>query len=274
VKKIDDPKTPEFASWDSYDSFARRVRNHRRFILEPEARAFLDTVRATLKGRNVKIGAGTILYRAQRGVDYDPFDDGGEEIAEGPHGFGPKRMKPQPNRANEGRVNPAGIPVLYLASDEQVAISEVRPWTGSEISVAQFRILRDLKGVNLTLGHGKMSIGHLKISDLLGGGEPDAAAKEKAVWIEIDNAFSRPVTLSDDTADYVPTQILAEFFRDAGYDAVIYRSQFGKKGHNIAIFNVNDAEAINGAPYEVTEIEVKYKEIGNRWFSKPPDAGV
>jgi hypothetical protein len=265
---IDDPKLPEFASWRSYQEFARRVRRARRYVWPNEVQAFLDTVFATLRDRDLKISQGTILYRAQLGIDYDPLvDEGGIEIGEEAHGFGSVRMKPLADRAKEGRVNPAGIPVLYLASTEQTAISEVRPWVGSEVSVAQFKILRDLRAVDVSLGHGKSPIGNLTFANLLGEKPADAKRKEKAVWIDIDNAFSQPVTVSDDAADYVPTQILAERFQDAGYEAIIYRSQFGEKGYNVALFNVADADAINCAPYQVGSIEVKYKEIGNRWFS-------
>ncbi len=266
---LDDPKKPEFASWTSYQEFARRVRYTSRYVWGSEIQSFLDTVLATIRNRDRRIPRDTVLYRAQRGIEYETVtDEDGNEIGEEPHGFGAKRMKPITNRAREGRVNPAGIPVLYLASAEQTAISEVRPWIGSEISVAQFRVLRDLRAIDLSVGHGQMSIGHLKFEHLLGEEMPDAGMKEKAVWIDIDNAFSRPVTLSDDTADYVPTQILAELFRHTGYDAIVYRSQFGEKGYNIALFNVEYAEPINCAPYQVTGIEVKYEEIGNRWFSK------
>jgi RES domain len=265
--ELDDPAKPEFASWSSYREFERRVRHTRRFVWKPEVRAFLDTVGATLKGRDVKISDGTLLYRAQLGIDYDPVnDEDGNQIGEEPHGFDEVRMKPLSNRAKEGRVNPAGITVLYLASAEKVAVSEVRPWVGSELSVAQFEIVRDLKAVNLSVGHGLTSIGHLTFAHLLGEEKADAETKEKAVWIDIDNAFSRPVTPSDDLADYVPTQILAELFRDADYDAIIYRSQFGEKGYNIALFNPEDAEPINCAPYQVTVVDVVYKVIGNRWF--------
>jgi hypothetical protein len=241
--ELDDPAKPEFASWRSYREFARRVRHTRRFVWEPEVRAFLDTVSATLKGRDVKISDGTLLYRAQLGIDYDPVtDEDGNQIGEEPHGFGSVRMKPLSNRAKEGRVNPAGINVLYLASAEKVAVSEVRPWVGSELSVAQFEIVRDLKAVDLSIGHGLTSFGHLRIAHLLGEEKPDVETKEKAVWIDIDNAFSRPVTPSDDLADCVPTQILAELFRNTDYDAIIYRSQFGEKGYNIALFKAEDAE--------------------------------
>ncbi len=265
---LDDPKKPEFASWRSYQEFAWRVRHTRRYVWDSKIQAFLDTVLATLKDRDVKISEGTILCRAQPGVDYHSVEDeSGNEIGEEQVGFGPERMKPLANRAIEGRANAAGIPVIYLAVSEQTAVSEIRPWVGAAISVAQFKVVRDLIAVNLSSGHGQTSLAHLTFADLEGTETPAAQKKETAVWIDIDNAFSRPVTRSDDAADYVPTQILAELFRNAGYEAIIYRSQFVENGYNVAIFDLADAEAINCAPYEVTAVEVQYKQIGNRWFS-------
>ncbi|HRK95748.1 MAG TPA: RES family NAD+ phosphorylase [Rhodospirillales bacterium] len=260
----DDPDKPEFGCRRSYWNFAQRVRHVRRYVWDPETRAFLDTVLATLRDRDVPIPEGTIFFRAQSGIDYAPVVEDGVEMGEVPYGFGPARMKPLANQAREGRVNPVAISVLYLASEKQTAISEVRPWVGAEISVAQFKVLRNLRAVDLSPGYGKRWI-DLSVFDP--GSQPDAKQKEKGVWIDIDNAFSRPVTLSDDSADYVPTQILAELFKNAGYDAIIYRSQFGEKGYNIALFNVEDAEVINCAPYQVRGIEVTFEQIGNMWFS-------
>lgn len=261
--QIDDPKGPEFASWRSYQDFARGVRRERRYVWEQEVTAFLDTVLATIRERDRTISEESILYRAQHGIVYREDDDGVDILA-----YGGERMKPFSDRAKEGRANSAGISILYLASSEQTAISEVRPWIGSELSVAQFRISRDVKVINLSLGHGQTSFQHLFFSELLGEKPVSREKKEEAVWIDIDNAFSRPVTRSDETADYVPTQILAELFCDNGYDGLVYRSQFGESGYNIGLFNVGDAEIINAAPYQVTDIDVKFEEIGNRWFSK------
>ena len=56
-------------------------------------------------------------------------------------------------------------------------------------------------------------------------------------------------------------------FRDAGYDAIIYRSQLGETGYNVALLKVEDAQPINCVPHEVTGVEVRYNEIANRWFS-------
>lgn len=201
-----------------------------------------------------------MLYRAQRGVDYVTSDD---DIPEAIVGFSAERMKPRPNRSTEGRANPSGISVLYLGTEERTVISEVRPWVGDEISVAQFQLNRQLKALDLSRGHGRSAILEFLTEDPLSLEE-----REEAVWLDIDNAFSEPVTKSDDTAaDYVPTQILAEVFANAGYEAIIYKSQFGEKGFNIVLFNPDDASVINCAPYTVTGFHVSFKQSGNFWFT-------
>lgn len=265
---LDNPQTGEFASWDSYSDFAKRVRHHRRFVWSREVEAFLGTVRATIHDRDVELQEGMILYRAQRGIDWHMrTDEDGNELCEEPVGYGRARMKPRDGQALEGRANPAGIPVLYLGTTMKTVISEVRPWVGASVSVAQFKILRPLKALDLSIGHGKSALSEIGFRSLFNQESPDANKKKNAVWIEIDNAFSRPITLSDDAADYVPTQILAELFRDAGYDAIVYKSQFGEKGFNIVLFDPANADPINCAPYEVTALEVQFTQTGNPWFS-------
>lgn len=259
---LDDPSKPEFASYDSYRNFAFRVRHQRRYVWDAPVQAFVDTVLATIKDRDADLRKGTILFRAQAGIEYHSPD---KDRAEEPSGYGAARMKPRPNRSTEGRANPAGMPVLYLGTTELNVISEIRPWVGAEVSVAQFRLKRKLRVLDLSRGHGKSHL-NLLLGHILNGTPMSADEKERAVWISVDNAFSQPVTRSDDMADYVPTQILAEVFRNAGYDAIGYKSQFGEKGLNIVLFNPDDADVINCTPYRVTGLEVSFKEIGNRWY--------
>lgn len=264
----DDSPFKEFASWSSYNRFARSVRHERRYVWTDEESAFLKAVRATIRGRDVQIPEGMILFRAQRGTDWQiQTDEHGNELGEYPIGFDALRMKPRINQATEGRANPAGIPFLYLGTTEQTVISEVRPWVGAWVSVAQFKILRTLRALDLSLGHGQLSIGDIPLRQLAGEEPMCPDAKEKAVWIDIDNAFSRPITLSDDAADYAPTQILAELFRDAGYDAIVYKSLFGEKGFNVALFSPDDADILNCAPYKVTGLNLSFEQSGDHWFS-------
>lgn len=265
----DNPQGPEFASWRSFRIFEERVIRERRHIWGPRIETFLETVLATLRGRDMEISVGSILWRAQIGIDFVPLtDDDGSTYGEEPIGLPPERMKPTADYSREGRANAAGIPVLYLASTKQTAISEVRPWVGSDISVAQFKIVRNLRAIDLTQGHGQSSWQGMTFRQLSGDDPPDVEAKERAVWIDIDNAFSRPVTLSDDKEHYIPTRILAELFQEAGYDALVYRSQFGqgdKPGYNVALFRLEDAEIASCVPCTVESIEVKFTEIGN-WY--------
>ena len=272
TEAVDDPQTPEFASWKSYRKFEERVIRYRRHIWDRAIGAFLDTVMRTSQNRAAEIPKGIILWRAQLGVDYVPFRDAsGEEAGEEPMGLSGTRMQPIAEYTREGRANSSGIPVLYLASTERTAISEVRPWVGSEVSVAQFRVTRPLNAIDLTPGHGKPSWSGLTLNQLWGKEEVNAEDKAKAVWNDIDNAFSKPVTLHDERENYVPTRILAELFREAGYDAIVYRSQFGQDGRdgfNIAVFKLEDAEILNCAPYSVESIEVNFKDSGHRWYAR------
>lgn len=262
---------PEFAHWDSYSRFARYVRTVSRYVLGEEHRAFLDTVLATAKGRGGELKEGLLVYRAQRGVEWcDKTDSDGNWIGEDVWGFGASRMKPLTDRAREGRVNPAGIPVLYVGTLALTAISEVRPWIGAEVSVAKCKLLRALRTLDLSTGHGQSPISGAILGHVLGERDLTAREKEKAVWIEIDNAFSTPVTLSDDHADYAPTQILAELFRSVGYDAIIYKSHFGddgeRLGYNIAIFDPSAVEIVSCAPYQIKAIKIEVEPTGNPWF--------
>ena len=273
----DDPTKPEFADWRSYQRFAQGVRRGRRYVWEPVARAFLETVSATLHDRDVEVPKGTILYRAQQGIDYADYTDESGTVIEGiePVAFGPQRMKPLATKAVEGRANASGIAVLYLSIAAETAIAEVRPWLGSELSVAQFRVLRDLKVIDLTRGHDKSSLEQMIFARLSGEREATPEEKQKAVWTDIDAAFSRPVTAHGDSAEYVPTQILAELFRSLGYEGLIYRSNFGDEGYNLALFDLDSTKAINAAPYPVTGVKVCFEECGNRWFSRDEsEAGV
>ena len=275
MKNSHDPEEPEFYSWRGYWSFAKQVRTQRRFVWDVDIQTFLDTVSKTLEERAVEIGEGQLLWRAQLGIEPIPIeDDDGNVVGTEPQGFWPERMKPLPNSNTEGRVNPAGIPVFYMATNRGTAISEVRPWIGSGVSVAQFKVRRGLKAVDLSKKRDDSKLGRNIPVDDEGWwlAEPnDPKEKEQYVWRDIERAFSKPVALTDDRTAYVPTQILAELFRREGFDAVIYQSAFGKDGYNVALFSLDDAEILNCSPYEVMNLEITFRQIGNSWFAQQND---
>jgi len=247
----------EFTSWRSYWNFHHSVLNKGRYIRTEESEAFLNAVLETSAKREKVIEANTILWRAQLGHDYQPHFEGGQYVDDIPCPFDPDRMKPLKNEATEGRVNPKGMPYLYLASDKATAMGEVRGWIGSLISAGQFRLNCDLTVVDCRVNEEESFIYYFK--------EPDAQEREKLVWSDINRAFSHPITNTDKRADYAPTQILAELFKTNGFDAIVYTSSLGK-GSNIAVFDVNKADLIMCSLFKVKNINYTFDECANPYF--------
>jgi hypothetical protein len=134
----------EFNSWRSYWEFARKVRQRTRYVFDAEVQNFLNVLRETGKERTAVLNVGMLLWRAQLGHAWEPIHQEGKYIDRGPAPYPPKRMRPLQGRAVEGRANPKGISHLYTSTDRDTALAEVRPWFGSLISVAQFKVRRSL----------------------------------------------------------------------------------------------------------------------------------
>lgn len=242
----------EFRSWRSYRDFAYRVRRKSRYIRTPEDEDFLREVLRTSESRIMDLPEGTGLWRAQLGHVWRPRCEGDRHVDDVPAAFPPERMKPLLGRATEGRANPKGIPVLYLSTRRKTAMSEVRPWLGSMVSCARFRITRSLRIVNFSVHQDCGFVVYFK--------EPDASKREDAVWKHIDRSFSEPTTSADDTADYVPTQLIAELFKSEGYDGIAYKSAFGKKGYNIILFDPAVAELTHCTLFEASSLKFGFRQ--------------
>lgn len=264
---------PGFKSFSSYGDFAREIKRHSRFIRSQETEDFLLAVSGTVQPRQATLPAGKTLCRAQVGyetvrrVDEDHEFD--EELP-----FGRDRMVPQSDRAREGRVNPQGIPCLYLAINPETALAEVRPGMDSLVSVGFFKTLRDLLIVDCSwypehpgFLHHLLNTPWDEIDEP--DKEPEPAALERAAWGDIDHAFARPVTRSDDAADYAPTQVLAELFKSKGMDGLVYKSALREDGYNIALFDLEAAKIHSCQLYQVEKIRYSSAKYGSPWYLRP-----
>jgi hypothetical protein len=231
-----------FRSQHAYRDFVASVRQSSRYVRTADQQAFLDAVAATVPARSVTMNRGQILWRAQLDHDWRPYEDGIDVPA--PHPI--ERMKPLPGKVSDGRANPRGIACLYLASKAETAILEVRPLIGTYVSVAQFRARRELRLVDCAQD---------KIGFLLNR-SPSAEETEKAVWSDMNRAFSAPVQRGDESLDYIPTQILAETFKSLHYDGVGYKSGYGEDGLNAALFDLAAADLVTCGLYRVKDVSV------------------
>lgn len=249
----------------AYRSFADFIRRRGRYIRDTNSQKFLDSVLETATKRKHEIKTGAKLWRAQLDHGWrehrEQLEDGSEVVmGELPAPASNSRMVPLVDRAKEGRVNPKGIPCLYLATSRETALAEVRPWVGSLVSIGLFVTSRPLALVNCAADLGF----RLTEFDLLTD-PPTRLTDEEVegwVWRDINEAFARPVTPSDDRADYAATQVLAEAFRFAEFDGILYASKVGT-GLSVACFDINAASLVRCELREVESIAFSSSEVAN-----------
>jgi len=155
-----------------------------------------------------------------------------------------KMGAPLNHEAKNGRLNPSGIPYLYLADSIETAVSEVRPWIDCDLTVAEFEIERDLSFVTFS----RKRFGDIAVEQ---PEELEKFAAAETTWREfITFMFSCPFDPRDDAA-YAPTQYVAERVKKEGFDGIIYDSTLKQGGFNIALFSPTSA-----APSKLLKVRV------------------
>ena len=160
---------------------------------------------------------------------------------------------PSADRARSGRANRKGEPVLYLASNTETALSEVRPWKGAAVAVAEIKIKWELGIINLL---------NFKLLE-------SPFFEEDIEWkIQLSHLLytfaeelSRPIIPGEEDKLYLPSQHLCDLIRKFNYDGVIYPSTMGA-GYNVVLFNPESAEPLNVKYYKIREIPYKFDELG------------
>lgn len=228
------------------DKFIQSVLESERHFLSPENLDFLDQLYASSQTRIKQIAAGSIFFRAR--INHSPDKPIPKED-----------MVPTPGLRSEGRVNPYNVNVLYMSNKPGVAVAEVRPGLFEPCTVASFRTTKELRVIDFT-------------SDDISRYDQDEtdADEETAVWIELNKCFSTSFASNETRLNYIPTQIISEFFKSKGCDGVMYQSQFDLSqaelapfdstdptpktdglNINIALFDMKAAEAIETSLYQI-----------------------
>jgi RES domain-containing protein len=231
-----------FADLHAFSRLIRELRFENRFFLsEGPSRFLAGLIKYTKQYKTHSFSSGQHFYRAR-------VHEFRMEVASYPL----DRMgSPPSHKATHGRLNPVGIPYLYLANDIDTAVSEVRPWIGCQITVAEFALQHDVSVINFSN----------KVFTSVPSG--DAAAAE-FTWRElITSMFSMPFDPRDDTA-YMATQYIAERIKKEGFDGILYDSALNKDGYNLTLFHHEAAK-----PHRGFKVEVKSISYQNRVSELP-----
>ena len=230
---------------DDFYMFSDGSKYNYRYFFADKHLKFFKHLEDTCAKRILKLSEGKILYRSQiGGTPLESDDEFNKKLV--PHPF--ERMKPLKNSAREGRVNPKGIPCLYLSDRENTAITELRPWKNTFITSAKFEIVENIELIDFSRDKYKMK----------DDGEMSLYPEDfDIIWAYMNNTFSEPVSDSDTSADYVPTQIIAEKIKNLGYDGIVYKSSVGL-GRNFALFNLGNAKCVETKLKQVKAIRYQF----------------
>lgn len=192
-----------------------------------------------------ELPAGTAFFRAREN-ETEPFTQA-TELGPPPEGFA----------LQSNRMNPPGIPMFYGASSAELAIEEVR---STDVTVGTFLAARPVLVVDLA---------HLPRVP----GFFCEASRQRIRTLEflhqLTRAMAEPVAQNNRVnVDYIPTQIVSEFFRDFHFrkgkiDGIQYVTALGSAGYNSVLYatqsnvaNVDEVSAPDRQWLLLSQIEV------------------
>ena len=156
---------------------------------------------------------------------------------------------PPESKSRAGRMNPAGVPYLYLAFDEKTALAETRVTHGQEVTVSQWSPVRDLQVIDLSQALRFVSVFSEK--------------RQEYEMVQFIAAFRDEIskTVAHDGSEhfeYVPTQVVSEYFAQAftfgagkRIDGLVYPSAVEDGGKNLVVFPRCEPETsgLQGLPF-------------------------
>lgn len=160
----------------------------------------------------------------------------------------------EPNKVTNGRVTPDHIRYLYVCENENTPVYEVRPVISDQVSVAWFRLNREVKMYDLTSP--KQSFEDRSFKSV----EEYESSK---LLSAIGDMFSRP--FNGDPVKYIATQFLAEEIKNMGFDGLRFNSSLNTGGINVVLFDPDVCKAVS---YELVEIKEIYIEKDEALISK------
>lgn len=165
-------------------------------------------------------------------------DDALEKALEDPDA----QLGPPPSGVGgAGRMNARGISMFYGANSPDVAIAEVRPPVGSRVAVAEFKILRSIRLLDLTRLPQIPSVINRSMFD---ASSLEIARRQKFLS-QLERVLTEPVLPEHSEDGYLLTQVISDYLAThakLNLDGLIFRSaqvpaSENKRPLNVTLFN-------------------------------------
>lgn len=215
------------------------------YDLEEKVGNQIEKIRTKISAEHIE---GTKFWRARIGVESrlkskDIASLFKKDIKYIPH-TDAKIGAPPVEKATEGRLNKLRVSILYLASDTDTAIAELRPHPGHLISLGQFQAKKKIKYANLAKHD---------IRDFLSDNLLDSLSH----ILSVSKVLNLPVQ-PENKSLYMATQLFADGIRKAGFEGVSFKSSLGH-GINFTSFFPDHFEYIpnSGIVHKIKSLNYK-----------------
>lgn len=227
--------------WEKYKQHLKR---HNYFLIEDEARKALNEILEQFK---IVFRAGLFYWRARIG-----YKEVSKTIT-----ITAVKLKtaytnesigaPPAIKATAGRANRQGVSFLYLASDKETALGEVRPHPGHYVSLGRFKSLKDL------------TLADLRFVDLAKFYKDEKTLETFKLIRDLGDELSLAI-LPEEKENYLITQFISDIIRQLGFDGILFNSSVSN-GHNLVVFNSDNFEYVDesGELVKILTVEFKYK---------------
>lgn len=216
------------------------INRFKRSIIE-ESRYFVDEdivseFSKVIENKKYRIKKGDVFYRGRVHHSNQKYK------------FRKNKMYAPPKHIyTNGRFNSYGIYFLYLASDIETVIAELRPDVDAKITIGTFRAKESFTYVNLAEKHAVADTSEINLPTLI---------------LLLGGIFSSPIKGNKDI-EYLPMQYFGELARKNGMEAIQYFSSLFRQDtskFNLTVFNEDLFECIETKV--ITVESVRYKHDG------------
>lgn len=169
---------------------------------------YLEKFKSAIKLHTLSIAKETVYYRGRKNLDTFKvaIDDFDTQI-EVPF-FKRAISEPPIEYAYGSRFNADGVPYLYLTSNFETSMSEIRLKQNEICSIAEFKCTKNATYIDVTQMNGDLP--------------------------ELYNMLMEPV-IDDSSKIYKVTQFLSDIFKEIGYAGIVYNSTIST-GCNVVCF--------------------------------------
>lgn len=195
------------------------------------------------------VGTDRLWFRSRIGVAEEAVHVGDHQVHRiaVPHKGAALGALPPP-KSNANRMNRQGVSVLYVASEIDTALAEIRPHPAQLLSIGGFRPSKQLRVANFDVPIARFAANDERLSTF-------------ATIYHIDTLLSTPI-VPEERHRYAVTQLLTDILIRRGFEGVMYRSSVGE-GKNLCAFNPADFayDESTAAVRQVTKLEYQFADV-------------